>query len=803
MNLIRGRARTALSTLIIALSVVGCGGDGSDGSGSADPGSVTTTGSPASGSLTRFSGSLTVTNGDLSGDCTTNGSLAVTCTKTGGVNFGALATANGLSQLGQLPSIGTNTVLGNNTGSTGAPVAITTPIYYPTAATDAAVRVAASACNAGGGGTIQLPNATIVLTSALPMYSGCTYQGTGWGFDQALFNSNGPVAASLAGTIVKGNGTGRGDGTFDCFAYNTADRHASAPVSTVTFNGGALNGGGLRQLTVQNCKIGIHVGDYDNVGWQSGSIEQVTLVGNNWGIWLENFQLTTIQQLWVVASSVGCGAFGTSANTTPNVWNNGNSDFYNIQCERIGGTGSPTLQHSWRFFSRIGSLNALTILNLLSESDTGGTTTQTVTSGSGTSLNVTDGTKFAINLPVYFTGVTGSGKNKYIYFVTSISGNTITVGTQQIDMYNDESVPASNAHANDVTLALSGATINTNGFPHIELVAVNNAAIQPGWMQQLDLEGGATTEILLQGVTGGYSLEGGYVATSNGSPGDFLETLTYRDSSNVLVQGFAAGNNPVLTDSDYSSNGNFVLGPMPSNYLGPAQPTVSNNVGAMQGIGSISSDPSGRLATQSSPNGVESAALWLGGQVPALALNGNNNFLEFPEDPIGFASTPTSGGPVQTYQTHTQNLVFTGTSNSTITLPQIQANGDGLFYLVSNPTAFVVTVQASAAQKLNNNGVQSSSVTLPAFGGVYLQSAYNFNGTTVPTNYFWQVIGGQAALPASTVAGLPACTASLTGIMRYVTDANAPTYNSAVAGGGVGQSANIPVFCNGTAWTAH
>jgi hypothetical protein len=41
-------------------------------------GTVSTTGSPASGNLTKFSGALTVTNGDLSGDVTTSGTLATT-----------------------------------------------------------------------------------------------------------------------------------------------------------------------------------------------------------------------------------------------------------------------------------------------------------------------------------------------------------------------------------------------------------------------------------------------------------------------------------------------------------------------------------------------------------------------------------------------------------------------------------------------------------------------------------------------------------------------------------------------------
>src|SRR5215471_1110655 len=41
-------------------------------------GTVTTTGSPASGNLTKFSGAASITNGDLSGDVTTSGTLVAT-----------------------------------------------------------------------------------------------------------------------------------------------------------------------------------------------------------------------------------------------------------------------------------------------------------------------------------------------------------------------------------------------------------------------------------------------------------------------------------------------------------------------------------------------------------------------------------------------------------------------------------------------------------------------------------------------------------------------------------------------------
>lgn len=42
-------------------------------------GTVTTTGSPANGNLTQFSGATSITNGNLSGDCSTSGALATTC----------------------------------------------------------------------------------------------------------------------------------------------------------------------------------------------------------------------------------------------------------------------------------------------------------------------------------------------------------------------------------------------------------------------------------------------------------------------------------------------------------------------------------------------------------------------------------------------------------------------------------------------------------------------------------------------------------------------------------------------------
>jgi hypothetical protein len=50
------------------------------------------------------------------------------------------------------------------------------------------------------------------------------------------------------------------------------------------------------------------------------------------------------------------------------------------------------------------------------------------------------------------------------------------------------------------------------------------------------------------------------------------------------------------------------------------------------------------------------------------------------------------------------------------------------------------------------------------------------------------------------VSTLPACNAGLQGGIAYVHDANAPTYNAALTGGG---SVAVLAFCTGSAWTAH
>ena len=65
---------------------------------------VTSSDSPVTGSIAVFSGSRTIADGNLTGDCTTSGDLVVTCTRTNGTSLGYFATGTDAAQLsGNIP----------------------------------------------------------------------------------------------------------------------------------------------------------------------------------------------------------------------------------------------------------------------------------------------------------------------------------------------------------------------------------------------------------------------------------------------------------------------------------------------------------------------------------------------------------------------------------------------------------------------------------------------------------------------------------------------------------------------------
>lgn len=126
--------RSTASTGAIEEITVGSGLSLSAGtlSSTGSGGTVTTTGSPASGNLTKFSGASSVTNGDLSGDVTTSGTLAATI-------------ANDAVSNAKLANMATATIKGRTTAGTGDPEDLT--------ATQATALLNAVVGDSGSGGT--------------------------------------------------------------------------------------------------------------------------------------------------------------------------------------------------------------------------------------------------------------------------------------------------------------------------------------------------------------------------------------------------------------------------------------------------------------------------------------------------------------------------------------------------------------------------------------------------------------------------------------------------------------------------
>lgn len=119
--------------------------------------------------------------------------------------------------------------------------------------------------------------------------------------------------------------------------------------------------------------------------------------------------------------------------------------------------------------------------------------------------------------------------------------------------------------------------------------------------------------------------------------------------------------------------------------------------------------------------------------------------------------------------------------------------------------SLLLDLQVGGASKFNidkagnvNAGAVFGS-TYQASGGFQLNNVFQMNGSQNGIVRLTGWGGGSLTIAATpyTVAGLPSAATAAAGARAFVTDANATTYGSIVAGGG---SNGVPVFCNGTSW---
>jgi hypothetical protein len=150
------------------------------------------------------------------------------------------------------------------------------------------------------------------------------------------------------------------------------------------------------------------------------------------------------------------------------------------------------------------------------------------------------------------------------------------------------------------------------------------------------------------------------------------------------------------------------------------------------------------------------------------------------------------------------NIVPKGTGTVAITrlsVPQTATFNSGITVGVEGSTvgsvAFKNATSGTITLQPTTGALGTVTATLPANTGTIAETNLAQTFTAI------QTFDTTIKLKGYTVAGLTAahpCNAGAEGSMAYVTDANAPTYNTAVAGGG---AVKVPVFCDGANWTAH
>lgn len=232
-------------------------------------GTVTTTGSPASGNLTVFSGASSITNGDLSGDVTTSGTLAATVVQINGAVIPASATAlasNSSRQLvtaaiqgtdGNLLSSGTVTGLSallctdaqGGATTAGCPVTLANPM------TTTGDMIVAGASGVPGRRGIGTTGQVLTVTGGVPVWatpSTGTLGGSGttgflsiWTGSTALGNSLADYGVTTASTFtLAANST-----LTNVVKLTGITGHGTTGLVSIATDGTLSVGGGITGLT--------------------------------------------------------------------------------------------------------------------------------------------------------------------------------------------------------------------------------------------------------------------------------------------------------------------------------------------------------------------------------------------------------------------------------------------------------------------------------------------------------------------------------------------------------------------------
>lgn len=517
------------------------------------------------------------------------------------------------------------------------------------------------------GGTVYYPSGRILLDQPLVPASGVRHKGVP---PQLVYNTipdSGLTAlvGSQGGTVIVPNGA------FAGFTWNTTA--LGAPASQTAFSKTGLSAVSFEDLGFSGDLGGtwaIQAGATNNASAWYSQFKNIYATGFTVS---GGFSFTNYQHCEFIGNyTFGC-AWGqqhnidvASASLAP-----GNSTYYDLYtCNPTGSGAASLLSRNITFLTTAttgGAANNNEFkFDRIQSNRFGGTTiTQAATMvNTQANITITDGTKFAVGLPVTVSATQNGFTVGTIYFVISVVANVIQLSLT----YGGAAITATAANA---------VNIVHTGFPCFEMIALAGSAMTNAVIDNLDMEGFATAAAVFQNCNG-------FDVTLSQTPGTGASTVSV--CGRTFVNSTLKSSQACNTDMDGS-------GPARAYWFYGTRNTNAGIGNPGAGIWYDTASSKAVLSLGGAFNSVSAGDLTFDSAT-------SNGLLGPKAYGIGQLNKQVSGAA---YTVANLNLIFNNTTASgvTITLPTVTAAMQGSWLEFTNGTASAQTISTDGTQVFN------------------------------------------------------------------------------------------------------
>jgi hypothetical protein len=583
--------------------------------------------------------------------------------------------------------------------------------FTPAGTTAAAINAAyTAASNAGASGTVYLGSKQYNLEISVVPKSGVKLKGQPPQLAYASIpDATTTLFASGTGTVLTPTGA------FPAISWNTTV--LGTPASQAAFAQGALTNIGFEDLGFSGASggtAGILAGATNNPACWYSQFKNLYAIGFAAGVGA-GISITNYQHCEFIGNyTFNCnqgqyhGIDVASATLAP-----GNSTYYDLYCVNSATLGNLSRGITFITTAALGAAadnNQFKFDRIQSNRFSGGNTTQAATMvNTQSTFTVTDGTKFAVGMPVTFSVTANGFTTGLIYFVVSVAANVLTVAST----YGGAAITATGNTAINIT---------TYGFPCFEMIALAGSQMTNCVIDNLDVEGGGTCAALFQNCNG-------FDITFSQVPGTSQSTVSVCGRS--LLNATIKAPQSINTDFDGNSNGRAIQ------FFGAKFGTSVQYQGAGIWYDSVSTKTVLSLGYQSD---TQSAGLLTFDPATAggLVSTKNAGIGHFTKNINSASFTVTNLNAVYS------NGQASGVTN---TLPTVSAANAGSWVTFINHTANAQTISTDGVQLFNGIAARTS-LTLNAGATVDLRAVQS---TTAPA-YTWDVTGGTSAMAAGVIS---------------------------------------------------